>query len=301
MLAMPAHDLPARPEGWAAEVKWDGMRAVAFAADGEVVIRSRSGRVVTGSFPDLAVALAAAAGRRTLILDGEIVAFDQGRPSFALLQRRIHAARPSPELIAAIPLSYVAFDLLRQASRDLLPSPWEQRRALLDALGLEGDGVSVPPAFPGQASEVASASRQLGLEGVVLKRLGSPYVPGQRTGDWLKVKHLTTASVLIGGWTPGAGWRSRLAGSVLAGDPTTGGLEYLGQVGSGLGEAELADLTARLRELEQPGSPFSTPVPPAVARVAHWARPILAAEVTYSELTPSGRLRHPVWRGLRPA
>jgi len=301
MLATPARDLPADPAAWAAEVKWDGVRALAYAADGEVVIRSRSGRVITAAFPDLAMALAAAAGRRTLILDGEIVALDHSRPSFALLQRRAHATRPAPELISAIPVTYVAFDLLRQASRDLMPQPWQQRRALLDALGLDREGVIVPPAFPGQASEVAMASRQLGLEGVVAKRLAARYTPGQRTGDWLKIKHLITASVLIGGWSPGAGWRSRLAGSVLVGHTTPGGLEYLGQVGSGFGEAELTELTARLQALEQADCPFTTPVPQAIARTAHWTRPTLTAEVTYTELTPSGRLRHPVWHGLRPA
>jgi len=230
-----------------------------------------------------------------------VTAFEGTRPSFALLQRRIHAARPAHSLIMAIPLTYVAFDLLHQASRDLLGNPYEQRRAMLDDLHLDRASLIVPPAFPGEASAVTDASRQLGLEGVILKRLRSHYHPGRRTDSWLKVKHVITASVLIGGWLPGTGWRAQLAGSILVGDPTPNGLEFLGQVGSGFTEAELAALTVRLRDLEQSGSPFAAPVPQAVARRAHWTRPLLAAEVTYSELTPSGRLRHPVWRGLRPA
>lgn len=301
MLATLARELPARPAEWAAEVKWDGARAVAYVAGGEVTIRNRGGGDVTGMFPEAAEAISEAAGHRTLILDGEVTAFSGGRPSFALLQRRLHAARPGVPLLSTVPVTYVAFDLLHTASRDLLGNPYEQRRALLDALGLDRQHLIVPPAFPGEATAVSDASRELGLEGVMLKRLGSHYHPGRRTDAWLKVKHVITASVLIGGWLPGTGWRSSLAGSVLAGDPTPSGLEFLGQVGSGFTEAELADLTARLRQLEQAESPFAGPVPQAVARAAHWARPVLAAEVSYAELTPSGRLRHPVWRGLRPA
>lgn len=301
MLATPARDLPPDPSEWAAEVKWDGARAVAYAAGGEVVLRNRHGRDVTAGYPEVAAALTVAAGRRTLILDGELVAFDGGQPSFALLQRRLHVSRPQSSLLSAVPVTYVAFDLLRQASRTLLRNPYQQRRALLDDLGLERDWMSVPPAFPGQAEAVSDASRALGLEGIVLKRLSSLYHPGRRSDGWLKVKHIVTADIVIGGWLPGAGWRARLAGSILAGQPGPNGLAFLGQVGSGFSEAELTQLTARLRDLEQPGSPFAGPLPAPVERQAHWVRPVLAAEVAYSELTPSGRLRHPVWRGLRPA
>jgi bifunctional non-homologous end joining protein LigD len=301
MLATPARELPEDPAQWAAEVKWDGARALAYVTDGEVTIRNRNGGDVTAAYPEIAAALAQAAGRRTLILDGEVTAFDGERPSFSLLQRRLHQARPGAALVASVPVTYVAFDLLHQARHALLGNPYEQRRALLDALALDRDSLIVPPAFPGQPSEVTEASRQLGLEGVILKRLGSHYHPGRRTDAWLKVKHVITASVLIGGWLPGSGWRAHLAGSILAGDPTPHGLEFLGPVGSGFTEAELAALTEQLRALEQPDSPFAGPVPLAVARRAHWARPVLAGQVTYSEITPSGRLRHPIWRGLRPA
>src|SRR5215469_15550559 len=119
MLATTSRDLPPDPANWAAEVKWDGARAIGYASGGEAVIRGRNGRDVTASYPEIGTALAAAAGRRTLIVDGEIVAFDGGRPSFALLQRRIHVARPTSRLVAAIPVTYVAFDLLYQAGRNL--------------------------------------------------------------------------------------------------------------------------------------------------------------------------------------
>ena len=300
MLATPARAVPGDETEWGAEAKWDGARVLAYVSGGTVVLRGRSGGDVTGSYPEVVASLGRAAGRRTVILDGEITVFDGDRPSFAMLQRRMHAARPAAALVAAIPVTYVAFDLLWQA-RSLLRSPYGQRRALLDGLALAAEHVSVPPAFPGQARALADPSRELGLEGVVLKRLSSPYQPGQRSGDWLKIRHLAAADVLIGGWLPRAGTRSHLAGSVLAGVPGPAGLEYLGSVGSGFAEAELRDLTARLLALEQPDSPFAGPLPADVARRARWTSPVLAAEVAYREITPAGRMRHPVWRGLRPA
>jgi bifunctional non-homologous end joining protein LigD len=301
MLATATRDLPADDADWAAEIKWDGVRALAFVAAGDVIIRGRDGKDVTGTYPEVAAGLGEMAGRRSLILDGEIVAFDGPRPSFARLQRRMHAARPNLMLRSAVPVSYVAFDLLHQAGRSLLRNPYEQRRALLDALGLESGTISVPPAFPGEIQAVIDASRQLSLEGVMLKRLRSYYYPGRRTGSWLKVKHVLAVDVVIGGWLPGTGARQSLAGSVIVGRPARGGLDYLGQVGSGFTTSELRGLTVRLRHLEQRASPFAEPLPPSVTRRAHWVRPVLSAEVAYGELTPSGRLRHPVWRGLRPA
>ena len=300
MLATPARAVPGDETEWGAEAKWDGARVLAYVSGGTVVLRGRSGGDVTGSYPEVAASLGRAAGRRTLILDGEITVFDGDRPSFAMLQRRMHAARPAAALVAAVPVTYVAFDLLWQA-RSLLRCPYGQRRALLDGLALATEHVSVPPAFPGQARALVDASRDVGLEGVVLKRLSSTYQPGQRSGDWLKIRHLAAADVLIGGWLPRAGARSHLAGSVLVGLPGPAGLDYLGSVGSGFAEAELRDLTARLLALEQPDSPFADPLPTDVARRARWTRPVLAAEVAYREITPAGRMRHPVWRGLRPA
>jgi bifunctional non-homologous end joining protein LigD len=174
------------------------------------------------------------------------------------------------------------------------------RRALLDDLGLPVPGmVEVPPAFPGDAAALLAATRDQGLEGIVLKRPASLYHPGRRTRDWLKIRNIRAADVRIGGWLPGTGIRSHLAGSVLVGIPRPGALEFAGAVGSGLTVAEVRELTARLESLEQPGSPFTGPLPPEIIRQARWARPVLTAEVTYLERTPSGRLRQPVWRGLR--
>lgn len=129
------------------------------------------------------------------------------------------------------------------------------------------------------------------LQIIVLKRLSSTYQPGQRTTDWLKIRHLAAADVLIGGWLPRAGARSHLAGSVLVGAPESDGLAYLGSVGSGFAEAELRDLTVRFLALEQPDSPFAVSLPADVSRRARWTSPVLAAEDAYRELTPAGRMR----------
>ncbi len=134
----------------------------------------------------------------------------------------------------------------------------------------------------------------------MLKRPASLYHPGRRSRQWLKIRNIRAAEVLVGGWLPGTGARAHLAGSVLMGLPGPGVLEFAGTVGSGLSIAELRELTALLESVEQTVSPFAGPVPTDIARRARRARPVIAAEVAYLERTPSGRLRHPVWRGRRP-
>jgi bifunctional non-homologous end joining protein LigD len=161
--------------------------------------------------------------------------------------------------------------------------------------------VQVPPAFPGDAAALLDVTLERGLEGIMLKRPASLYRPGRRTRDWLKIRNIRTAEVRVGGWLPGTGTRRHVAGSVLMGLPRPDALEFAGAVGSGLSMTELGELTALLESLEQPASPFTGPLPPAITRHARWARPVIAAEVTYLERTPSGRLRQPVWRGLRPS
>ena len=236
-----------------------------------------------------------------MVLDGEIVALSGPRPDFTALQRRMTAGRPGAGLLAAVPVTLIVFDVLRSGRDHLAGRPYVLRRVLLEDLDLEGPGiVQVPPAFPGDAAALLAATRDQGWEGLVLKRPASLYHPGRRTREWLKIRNVRTVDVRVGGWLPGTGARAHLAGSVLMGIPRPGGLEFAGTVGSGLSIAELRELTGLLASLEQPVSPFTGPLPPAITRHARWARPALTAEVAYLERTPSGRLRQPVWRGLRP-
>ncbi|MEP7026677.1 MAG: non-homologous end-joining DNA ligase [Actinomycetota bacterium] len=297
MLATPTDRLPADGERWAAEFKWDGLRAVAYLSGG-LRLLSRGDRDITTIYPELAAAVASS--HRELILDGEIVAPGAGgRPDFAALQRRMHARAPSAQLTAAVPVRYMVFDVLYLDGRSLLREPYERRRALLEDLALPGPVLEVSPAFPGDGQAVLDVSRQHGLEGAVLKRLDSPYLPGRRSAHWLKIKHARTQDVIIGGWLPRHGDHATVLGSLLLGIPADTGLQYCGKVGTGFTERAAVALTSTLRALEQPASPFSSPVPPAAGRNVHWVRPVLAGQVSYAEWTPAGRLRHPAWRGLR--
>jgi bifunctional non-homologous end joining protein LigD len=299
MLATPARLLPPDADEWTAEMKWDGLRAITAVSRGRVRIWSRAGRDITAAYPELG-ALAAAAGTRTLLLDGEIVALSGARPDFAALQRRMTAAHPAGRLLAAVPVTLVLFDLLRTGSRSLLRNRHAQRRALLDGMGLAVPGVvEVPPAFPGDAAALLQASRNQGYEGIVIKRPSSHYLPGHRSADWVKIRNIQAIDVLIGGWLPGGGSRSSLPGSLIVGTAGPAGLEFAGTVGTGFTQAALRELAGLLASIEQPSSPFADALPPAITRHARWVRPVLAGEVAYLERTPAGRLRHPVWRGLR--
>nr|WP_179791505.1 non-homologous end-joining DNA ligase [Actinopolymorpha rutila] len=311
MLATPGSLPPAADQHrWAFEMKWDGVRAVAYVADGRVVLLGRSGRDFTGTYPEVGALADLLPGRRC-VLDGEVVALDErGRPSFELLQARMHGPGSGSGRgrrrasgaggTARPPVVYLVFDLLALDGTSMLASPYTARREALDALGLAGLYCQVPPAFVGAGDAALRTSRDQGLEGVVAKRLSSPYEPGRRSASWVKVKNLRTQEVVIAGWRVGEGSRADTFGALLCGVYDEGRLVYAGRVGTGFNQDRLADLTARLAPLEQRAQPFDERLPTAEARGAHWVRPVLVGEVAFSEWTRDGRLRHPVWRGLRP-
>src|SRR6266851_2507455 len=177
MLAVPARELPAPEAEWAAEFKWDGLRAVAYVSAGGLRLVSRNGRDMTRAYPELAE-LAGPAGERRMVLDGEIVVFARGRPSFAGLQRRMLAREPAPYLVAAFAVTYLVFDIMYLDGQQLAAGPYADRRAILEALGLASGHVHVPPSFPGGGRAVRAVSVQQGLEGVVVKRLDSSMPAG---------------------------------------------------------------------------------------------------------------------------
>lgn len=289
--------------GWAFEIKWDGVRCIAAVGGDQVGLHSRNANDITTGFPEIATLGELLDGRPTL-LDGEIVALDNyGLPDFGLLQRRINVLAPRPELLATVPASFYAFDVLSVDGHSLLDEGYLRRREFLDALGLEGHSPRIR--VPGNHVEIAGdelleVARSHGLEGVVAKRTGSRYEPGRRSAEWTKTALLTTQEVIIGGWTAGEGRRASSLGSLLLGaHDEDGRLRYLGNVGTGFTERMLNELLTRLSELEQPHSPFDELVPLGEARRARWARPELVGEVQYRRLTHDGRLRHAAWRGLR--
>ncbi len=300
MLAV-AGALPPDGGGWAFEMKWDGVRALAHVDGGRARLVSRTGGDMTGAYPELQ-GLAAAVGRQA-VLDGEIVAFGGGTwPSFEALARRMHVSSPAraARLAREVPVSFLAFDLLCLDGTLLLAEPYRQRRGVLEELGLEGRHWQTPPAFTGQdGADLLAVSRQHGLEGIVAKRLDSRYEPGRRSPAWVKIKNVRRQEVVIGGWQPGAGGRAGQIGSLLIGVPGPHGLEFAGHVGTGFTQQALALLGRRLAPLRQDSSPFAAPVPREHARTAVWVQPLLVAEVEFASWTAEGRMRAASYKGLR--
>lgn len=299
-----AGDLPSADEdAWAFEFKWDGVRTVAYAEGGRVRLMTRGDRDATASFPELR-GLGEVLGSRTAILDGEVIALDEhGRPSFEALQPRLQvtAADRARRLAGRTPVTYMVFDVLHLDGHPTLDRPYEERRRLLEGLELAGARWLVPPSHAGPGADVLEAARSAGLEGVVAKRLSSPYVPGRRSRDWIKTKLVRTQEVVIGGWTEGIGTRHGRIGALLVGIPDDGGgLRYAGKVGTGFDEETLRTLQAMLTERRRNDPPFSAGLTAPDRAGANWAEPELVGEVRFSEWTKAGRLRQPSWRGLRP-
>jgi bifunctional non-homologous end joining protein LigD len=292
--------LPSAGE-WGYEFKWDGVRAIAYVSGDELRLLSRNNEDVTQAYPELATLSTVLAGRRA-ILDGEIVALGRnGLPSFATLQQRTRARRPSASLLRASPVRFYVFDLLHLDGTDLTPLSYVERRDTLQRLDVTADTVDTPPYWTGDVGDaLVAAARELGLEGVMAKQLTSAYQPGRRSPAWIKVPLTRTTEVIVAGYKPGAGRRSGMIGSLLLGmyDPHNG-LAYVGNVNTGFTEATLRDLQKRLDALRQPSSPFDQPVPRQHAQNAAWVRPALVADVRYRSWTPDRRLRQPSWRGLR--
>ncbi|MFC4119587.1 non-homologous end-joining DNA ligase [Nonomuraea zeae] len=289
--------------GWAVEMKWDGVRALAYIDNGAVRLMSRNSKDITPAYPELQL-MAGSTGGRAAVIDGEVVAFDEaGRPSFEALQPRMHQRNPAAvgELARSVPVTFMAFDLLHLDDSSAVSRPYTERRELLESTLRPGYRWEVPVWFADHAARAFDSSRQLGLEGIVCKRLSSPYRPGRRSSEWIKIKNVSTAEVVIGGWQAGGGRRSGMIGSLLLGaHDRRGRLLYVGHVGTGFTQAMLRDLQDLLAPLERPDPPFDEPVPREHARDAHWTEPRVVGEVQYAEVTGDHRLRHPSWRGLRP-
>lgn len=313
MLATPTRrpgTLPVDGATWAYEVKWDGMRLLVDVSHRGVHLASRTERDVTTAFPDLAGLPDALPGLPAhggdVLLDGEVVALDpQGRPSFGVLAPRLHVTgrRAAAAAAAAVPVAFVAFDVLRVGGRDVTGRPLRERREVLEELAAGaaapgGPAVQVSPVFP-HGADVLQATLAQGLEGAVAKRWTSPYRPGERSPDWVKAAHRLSRTVVVGGWRPQEGTRDRI-GSLLVGAPDADGrLVFLGRVGSGVGPRAAADLDRRLRPLRATASPFATPVPAVDARGTTWCLPELAVEVRSLGATVGGRLRQPAYVGIR--
>lgn len=299
MQARLAKAIPRDAPSYGFEFKWDGVRGIAYCSGGRVTLLSRSLEDISGRYPELR-RLGEAVGAREMILDGEVIAVGKdGRPSFELLQGRMGLSSEADvrRKMREVPVGYVIFDLLYLDGHATLDLPYSERRRLLEDLKLKGPFWQTPPSTPGDGEATLEASRRLGLEGVMAKRLDSAYQPGRRSDAWLKIKNHLGQELVIGGWLEGEGSRKGRIGALLVGFHDGGRLVYAGKVGTGFTEAMLDRLQRLLGPLARDSSPFQEGIAPP--RAAHFAEPELVAEFEFTEWTRSGQLRHPSFKGLR--
>jgi len=303
MLATLVHEVPAG-DAWAYEMKWDGVRAFMLvdgsSADRRVRVTNRKGGDISAGYPEFAGLGDELRGTEAL-LDGEIVALDEdSRPSFQLLQRRMHVRDPAAlqHLALEVPVAFMVFDLLWRDGELLTDRSYAERRRALEGLGAGGPRWQIPPASTQHGDAALETSRELRLEGIVAKRLDSRYEAGRRSSSWRKIKHDLRQEFVIGGWSPGEGWRSGSIGALLLGyyDDDDGELRYAGKVGTGFSEKELERLETMLFPLERDESAFAGG---GVPRAAHFVEPRYVAEVRFAEWTAGGRIRQPAYLGLR--
>ena len=290
-------DLPTAGERHGFEIKWDGIRAITYYEPGRFRLESRNLNDITAQYPELR-RLGRQLGSRDTVLDGEIVAFDErGRPSFERLQQRMHLTRDAEirRRAEAVPVKYMLFDVLYLEGHSVMSRSYEERRELLESMGLEGPAWQTPRYHRGQGAALLDASAQQGLEGVVAKRLDSRYAAGQRSSSWIKVKNKQRTKLVIGGWLPEKDRPDRL-GALLVGyyDPEDR-FRFAGRAGTGWDAKERARLERLLKDLARERSPFEGKRPP---RGARHVEPRLVAEIEFTEWTNEQILRHPSYKGL---
>jgi bifunctional non-homologous end joining protein LigD len=304
--------LPQPDDDWAFEIKWDGVRALGAVAENGWTMWSRRGEDVSPRYPELG-ALGEALPGRSAVLDGEIVALDpDGSPSFQLLQRRMGLTSEATirRRVPETPVDYMIFDLLHLDGRSTRELPYPERRRLLESLELDGARWHTPRSHVGGGANLFEAAKRQGLEGVVGKRLDSPYRPGKRTGEWIKQRVWRRQEFVIGGYIPGEGSRKDRVGSLLVGYYDERGSElakgerqrlvFAGGVGSGLKQSDLDFLTRELNRRRRDDSPFEVGEPRGPkARFAIFCEPELVCEVSWTQWTDEGTLRQPAFKGMR--
>jgi bifunctional non-homologous end joining protein LigD len=288
--------LPADQEAWATELKWDGMRVMVHIAEGKAILRSASGRETTSAFPELHEL--GDLVRTGTVLDGEAVVMVDGAPSFRALQHRIHVEKPSPSLLAEYPVQIVLFDLLWFDGHDIRTLGFEKRRAALDQTVENGRAWTLSVLSAGSPQSLFDLAVEHHLEGVVCKRLDSPYVSG-RSAHWRKIKVRPRTDMVIGGWIGGSGALEGRIGSVVVGVAEGGGFRCTGAVGSGITDADRTRMAAAF--VERPTPPFTNPelMTRRVGDAISWVEPELVAEIGFSRWDDGQPLWQPTFHGLR--
>lgn len=303
MLATIADDLP-NGEEWTFEPKYDGIRILAFVADGSVSLLSRNGNTKTAQFPEIAAALAevSRARRKSFVVDGELVAMNGSTPArFQQLQNRMHVT--DRVAIAArrgdTPVAYVVFDVLLDGDEALIHEAQHVRRAHLLQLLIPPvpHVLRVSDSLSDDATTLLEEARARGWEGVIAKRRDAPYEPGRRSRAWLKLKVEQRQEFVVGGYTEPRNSRQHLGAILLGYYDDAGQLVYAGHTGGGFSRATLTDMYHRLKALERKSCPFVKQ--PRTNERAHWVRPRVVVEVKFNEWTAEGKLRQPIFVGIR--
>jgi bifunctional non-homologous end joining protein LigD len=287
-------DTPFSGDDWLFETKWDGMRAICYLSNGKPKFVSRRQLDVTAKYPELADIPAAIQAERAIV-DGEIVALDsKGFPQFQLLQPRFGLKflgnRDEPSTIV-----YYVFDLIYYDGYDLTSATLEERKALLQQIMTPHTAVRYSDHIVGRGEDFFREVEKLGLEGIIAKRIDSPYIQG-RSGNWLKIKTVQRTEAVIGGYTKPRGMRSHF-GALVMGQYRDGELEYVGHTGGGFDRKGLTELFKLMQPLKTNTSPFAAP--PKTNEEVQWIKPKLVAEVKFAEWTSDGNMRQPIFMGLR--
>lgn len=299
-------NLPSKDTEYAYEIKWDGLRAIVYIENEQIIISSRNLKDITAQYPELQE-IGRSFNGQTAILDGEIVVLGaDNKPSFSLLQHRMGLVSPAEilEKVRNFPITYMIFDLLNLNGNTFLHSPYTERQKALLALKLSGPYWQTPGYKTPNGKTLLEATKKLGLEGIIAKRLTSLYHPGYRTGDWLKIKNQQRQELILAGWTPGKGSREGTIGAILTGyfdHPNTSAekqnLIFAGKVGTGFNRQTLEKLEALFKSLETSVNPYAGKIP--LKEEIIFVEPTLVGEFEFTEWTPNGTMRHPSFKGLR--
>jgi bifunctional non-homologous end joining protein LigD len=290
MLATPSDTVP--KGDWFYEIKWDGYRIIGTVAGGDPELRTRKDQDYTKRFENVSKELVKALKTPDCVVDGEVCALDdEGRPSFSAMQQGKRGT----------PIVYYVFDLLEVEGEPMIELPMEERRERLEKLlDKRNRTVRFSEAFDDGDALLKAAEKQ-GLEGIMAKRLGSKYLPGRRSREWLKVKGHGRQEFVVAGYTRGKGRREGTLGSLVLATYKSGELVYAGNVGTGFNDREIDRLLKKLKSVERDTPPFrSVPKMPRVKKGdVVWVEPKLVAEVEFVEWTHDGHLRAPSYKGLR--
>jgi bifunctional non-homologous end joining protein LigD/DNA ligase-1 len=277
------------------EIKWDGYRGLAY-LDGGTEILSRNLLDIGLKFPELGRLHKKVEGQPAII-DGEIVVFEHGRPSFAGIQSRGKSGGAGGIIRGSIehPAVFVAFDVLYRKGKPVMDLPLGERKKFLKEMVFPGDEIILSQYILESGVDFYNACAGEDLEGVLAKAVESPYLPGRRSPYWKKFRHTREADLVICGYQPGRGGRT--LGSLVLGGSLEGRLVYQGKVGTGFSNSEANSLLDALVKIETNNAALDLPA--AERKQTRWVKPLLVCTVNYLNTTAEGFLRHPVYRGLR--